>query len=170
MDCRQEAILSSDKVVAYIKPSHGGSAVEIDCLPVGANMAVKKSVLAHVGPFDLRRGHRDGNAFGAEESEWLFRAMVAGCRFDYCPGAWVLHPMEALRSRKAMRRRAFAQGRGAAGMAAVIAGKGLPLQKLFRGPSGGREAGKNAFFHELRLLLAMGMAWEMMKPDYAQKI
>ncbi|MEW5735628.1 MAG: glycosyltransferase [Thermodesulfobacteriota bacterium] len=134
-------------------------------LPVGAAMAIRREAVERLGPFDPELGHRDGVTFGAEESEWFFRAMTSGFRFAYRPEAWVLHPMEAFRPKAAMRRRAFAQGRGAARMAAAIVRKGLPLRRFFRGPAGGREAGKTAFFYELRFLLAMGMGWEMVQAN-----
>lgn len=130
-------------------------------LPVGANMALRRSAIEELGPFDEALGHVGRAGFGAEESELFCRALAAGRRVDYIPGAWVLHPMEALRSKAALRRRAFFQGRGAARMAAALKRKGLAPRSLFRGLAGAGQEGKNAFFWELRMLLAAGMLAEM---------
>jgi GT2 family glycosyltransferase len=70
-------------------------------LPVGANLAVTREALGAVGPF--REGlDRIGNSLISNgDTEWLRRALAAGRRIRYWPGASVRHrvPPERLTKR-----------------------------------------------------------------------
>lgn len=62
-----------------------------DEVPVGANMAIRASVLGRSSaPFDTRLGHRGSTYFAYEEFE-VFRQLRAAGRLVYRPDAVVLH-------------------------------------------------------------------------------
>lgn len=96
--------------LAACDPEPGGDHSEF--VPVGANMAVRRSWLDRVGPFKTSLGRR-GRSLGASEEEELFlRLRSQGGRVGYADRAAVLHEVEAERIRKGwFLRRAFAQGR-----------------------------------------------------------
>jgi len=78
---------------------------------VGANMALRKSVVEKYGPYrsDL---NRINDLLGGEDTEYCWRLLRAGERVVYVPQAVVYHPVEAYRTtRKYIQSFAFHYGR-----------------------------------------------------------
>ena len=86
-----------------------------DNLPVGANMAIRRSLLKADPLFDPRLGNTRGLALANEEFEMMHRLVLAGHRLVYCPTAVVRHrPLPGRTTSKALRRAAFHHGFGMA--------------------------------------------------------
>lgn len=60
-------------------------------VPIGANLAVKTSVLRRYGPFCASLGRNRDALMGGEEVELLFRVMKDGLRVWYSASAYVVH-------------------------------------------------------------------------------
>lgn len=102
----------------------------IDC-PRGGNMAFRREVLETVGGFSERFGRRPGSLISLEEVDVCQRAVAAGFRLRYVPGAPLLHLVEALRFEPGwFERRLESQGRSLALFDAVHHGRGRLLARL----------------------------------------
>ncbi len=66
---------------------------------IGANMAVRRDVLTHVGGFALHLGKLRGTLLSGEDHDLCQRVRAAGLRADYCPDVRVSHWVPAERTR-----------------------------------------------------------------------
>jgi GT2 family glycosyltransferase len=95
----------------------------LDC-PRGGNMAFRRAVFERVGGFSPAFGRRPGSLISLEEVEICARAVRAGFRLGYVPGAPLLHLVEAYRYEGDwFRRRLHWQGRSLAMFDAVEGGR-----------------------------------------------
>jgi GT2 family glycosyltransferase len=76
-------------------------------VPLGVNMAFRRSAFDRAGLFDPHTGRRAGTLLGQEVREWCIRARRAGLRGFYLPGMAVEHIIPADRLRKPYFRRWF---------------------------------------------------------------
>jgi len=76
-------------------------------VPLGVNMAFRRSAFDRAGLFDTRTGRKAGTLLGQEVREWCIRARAAGVRGFYAPAMVVQHLIPAARLRKAYYRRWF---------------------------------------------------------------
>jgi glycosyltransferase involved in cell wall biosynthesis len=76
-------------------------------VPLGVNMAFRRSAFERAGLLDPNTGRRAGTLLGQEVREWCIRARQAGLRGYYIPGMEVRHIIPADRLRKAYFRRWF---------------------------------------------------------------
>jgi glycosyltransferase involved in cell wall biosynthesis len=99
-------------------PSEDGSHV----MPIGANMAVRASVLRRIGGLRQDLGKLSGTLRTGEDHELFLRLVRAGCRGVYEPSARVRHfvPRERL-ERHYFRRWLYQNGRDVAGLDRVYA-------------------------------------------------
>ncbi len=74
-------------------------------IPIGANMAVRRSVFDRVGVFDPRLGRVGKSLLGQEQAEFFHRTRRAGLRGLYVPEMKVAHHVPAARLTKAYFRR-----------------------------------------------------------------
>lgn len=73
---------------------------ESDVMPIGANMAVRASVVARLGGLRTDLGKLDGSLRTGEDHEFFLRLRRAGCRGTYEPTALVRHLVPAARLRR----------------------------------------------------------------------
>ena len=74
-------------------------------VPVGANMAVRRSLTARIGGFYTGLGRRGGTLLGQEQAEFFYRSRAAGARGRYVPAMTLEHHVPAHRlSREYFRR------------------------------------------------------------------
>ena len=66
-------------------------------MPIGANMAVRASVIARVGGLRTDLGKLEGSLRTGEDHEFFLRLLHAGCRGTYEPSALVRHLVPASR-------------------------------------------------------------------------
>lgn len=85
-----------------IRTEHSGDFQIIDArqAPFGANMAIKKSVLKHVGLFDTNRGRKGSILASGEDGEMFERIITAGFKVMFLGQARVHHKVEAFRLTK----------------------------------------------------------------------
>jgi GT2 family glycosyltransferase len=76
-------------------------------VPLGVNMAFRRSAFERAGLFDARTGRRAGTLLGQEVREWCIRARAAGVRGWYVPEMTLQHIIPAERLRKQYFRRWF---------------------------------------------------------------
>ena len=76
-------------------------------VPLGVNMAFRRSAFERAGMFDTQTGRRAGTLLGQEVREWCIRARAAGVRGFYAPEMVVQHVIPASRLNKAYFRRWF---------------------------------------------------------------
>jgi glycosyltransferase involved in cell wall biosynthesis len=76
-------------------------------VPLGVNMAFRRSAFERAGLLDPNTGRRAGTLLGQEVREWCIRARQAGLRGYYIPGMEVRHIIPVDRLRKAYFRRWF---------------------------------------------------------------
>ena len=69
-------------------------------VPLGVNMAVRRSAFWRVGEFDVRLGRTVGTLMGQAEREWCLRARALGVVGYYLPAAVVHHHIPARRLTK----------------------------------------------------------------------
>ncbi len=74
-------------------------------IPLGVNMAVRRSVFGRVGVFDPALGRVGGALLGQEQAEFFHRTRRAGIRGLYVPGMVLEHHVPAARLRRAYFRR-----------------------------------------------------------------
>jgi GT2 family glycosyltransferase len=74
-------------------------------MPLGVNMAFRRSAFDRAGGWDPRVGRRAGTLLGQEVREWCVRAHTAGLRGWYAPGMMVEHVIPAARLTKQYFRR-----------------------------------------------------------------
>jgi glycosyltransferase involved in cell wall biosynthesis len=70
-------------------------------VPIGVNMAFRRTAFDRAGLWDNRVGRRKGTLLGQEVREWMFRARAAGLRGYYAPSMVVRHviPRDRLNKR-----------------------------------------------------------------------
>jgi hypothetical protein len=114
-------------------------------LPIGANMAVRRSALPPGPPFDPRLGHRPGAPMGGDENALMYR-LRSGWRLRYAPAALARHRVGPDRVRwAALTRQFFYFGVGEARLLRCAEGPGdLPnlahrVDAFRRGVVGARE-------------------------------
>jgi len=66
-------------------------------VPLGANMAVRRSLIDRVGGFDPELGRRGNSLLGQEQAEFFCRSRDAGARGLYVPAMGLLHHVPARR-------------------------------------------------------------------------
>ena len=76
-------------------------------VPLGVNMAFRRSAFERAGLFDPDTGRKAGTLLGQEVREWCIRARAAGLRGCYVPEIAVRHVIPAARLRKRYFRRWF---------------------------------------------------------------
>jgi glycosyltransferase involved in cell wall biosynthesis len=76
-------------------------------VPLGVNMAFRRSAFDRAGLFDPHTGRKAGTLLGQEVREWCMRAGAAGVRGFYAPELALRHIIPASRLRKAYFRRWF---------------------------------------------------------------
>ena len=76
-------------------------------MPLGVNMAMRRSAIERAGGFDPRIGRKAGTLLGQEVREWCIRAHAAGLKGFYIPDIVVRHLIPAERLTKAYFRRWF---------------------------------------------------------------
>jgi glucosyl-dolichyl phosphate glucuronosyltransferase len=96
-------------------------------VPLGVNMAMRKSAIDRVGGFDPRIGRKAGTLLGQEVREWCLRAHAAGLTGFYIPDLVVQHMIPADRLTKQYFRRWF-YWRGIS-RAMLYAETGLDMEK-----------------------------------------
>jgi len=96
-------------------------------VPLGVNMAMRKSAIDRVGGFDPRIGRKAGTLLGQEVREWCLRAHAAGLTGFYIPELVVQHLIPADRLTKQYFRRWF-YWRGIS-RAMLYAETGLDMEK-----------------------------------------
>lgn len=96
-------------------------------VPLGVNMAFRRSALERVGGFNPRIGRKAGTLLGQEVREWCLRAHDAGLRGFYVPEMVVQHVIPADRLQKRYYRRWF-YWRGIS-RAMLYADTGLDMEK-----------------------------------------
>jgi GT2 family glycosyltransferase len=96
-------------------------------VPLGVNMAFRRTVLDRVGGFNPRIGRKAGTLLGQEVREWCLRAHEAGATGWYLPDMAVEHRIPADRLRKSYFRRWF-YWRGVS-RAMLYADTGLDMEK-----------------------------------------
>ena len=83
-----------------------------DVMPIGANMAVRASVIARLGGLRTDLGKLDGSLRTGEDHEFFLRLLRAGCRGTYEPSALVRHLVPAARLYRGYFRRWLFQNGG----------------------------------------------------------
>ena len=76
-------------------------------MPLGVNMAFRRSAFERVGGWDVRVGRKAGTLLGQEVREWCIRARAAGVRGCYAPNLALRHVIPASRLTKRYFRRWF---------------------------------------------------------------
>jgi len=76
-------------------------------VPIGVNMAFRKSAFERAGLWSNRVGRKKGTLLGQEVREWMLRARAAGLRGYYTPAMVVHHMIQPDRLEKAYFRRWF---------------------------------------------------------------
>jgi len=76
-------------------------------VPLGVNMAMRRSAIERAGGFDTRIGRKAGTLLGQEVREWCLRAHAAGLAGYYVPDMVVQHLIPADRLNKEYFRRWF---------------------------------------------------------------
>jgi glycosyltransferase involved in cell wall biosynthesis len=76
-------------------------------VPLGVNMAFRRTAFEKAGPFDPDTGRKAGTLLGQEVREWCIRAHAAGVRGFYVPEISVRHVIPASRLTKRYYRRWF---------------------------------------------------------------
>jgi glycosyltransferase involved in cell wall biosynthesis len=74
-----------------------GKGVNEQIMPIGANMAVRRSVVDRIGGWNPTLGKLQGTLRTGEDHEFALRLMAARCRGVYEPDAWVRHRVPAER-------------------------------------------------------------------------
>jgi cellulose synthase/poly-beta-1,6-N-acetylglucosamine synthase-like glycosyltransferase len=81
-------------------------------MPIGANMAVRASVIARLGGLRTDLGKLEGSLRTGEDHEFFLRLLHAGCRGTYEPSALVRHLVPASRLDRGYFRRWLLQNGG----------------------------------------------------------
>jgi glycosyltransferase involved in cell wall biosynthesis len=66
-------------------------------IPMGVNMAVRRSLIDHVGGFHLGLERRGNSLMGQGQAEFFYRTRAAGARGLYIPEMWLKHTVPAVR-------------------------------------------------------------------------
>jgi glycosyltransferase involved in cell wall biosynthesis len=132
----------------------------------GVNCAVRRASLEALGPYRSDLGPQSATGGGGDDMDMFFRALAAGQRIQYVPGAVVAHVIPPVRTSKSFHRQRIFNGRG--DVFKVVAAHassgpqilGIPRYRYrraladLRGYAAGlvRRNRPAAFYHELRLL------------------
>jgi glycosyltransferase involved in cell wall biosynthesis len=101
-------------------------------MPLGANMAVRASVISRLGGLRTDLGKLEGSMRTGEDHEFFLRLLHAGCRGVYEPAALVRHTVPASRlSRSYFRRWRYQNGRDVSRLERSYMGR---MSVLFRVP------------------------------------
>jgi glycosyltransferase involved in cell wall biosynthesis len=108
--------------------SNGPAHVTPDIMPIGANMAVRSSVIARIGGLRTDLGKLAGSLRTGEDHEFFLRLLHAGCCGVYEPAAIVHHfvPRERLR-RDYFRQWLYQNGRDVAKLERAYTAEGRRL-------------------------------------------
>ncbi|MDX2029390.1 MAG: glycosyltransferase [Blastocatellia bacterium] len=102
---QQVSFLPGEERREYVFPGDG-------CIGMGANMAMRRDLLAAIGLFDVRLGA--GRFFaGADEVDLFYRALRAGYRLLYAPNVLVHHDHDRVTVEQASRLE-YGYGKGCA--------------------------------------------------------
>jgi glycosyltransferase involved in cell wall biosynthesis len=74
-------------------------------IPIGANMAVRRSLFARIGGFDPGLGRTGTSLLGQEQADFFCRSRAAGARGLYVPAMSLCHHVPAARLRREYFRR-----------------------------------------------------------------
>jgi glucosyl-dolichyl phosphate glucuronosyltransferase len=74
-------------------------------VPLGANMAVRRTLFARIGGFDPELGRRGNSLLGQEQAEFFCRSRAAGARGLYVPAMALEHHVPAARLTRSYFRR-----------------------------------------------------------------
>src|SRR5207248_5317763 len=74
-------------------------------VPLGANMAVRRTLIERIGGFDPRLGRTGRSLLGQEQAEFFCRSRAAGARGRYVPEMVLYHHVPASRLNKSYFRR-----------------------------------------------------------------
>jgi len=74
-------------------------------IPIGANMAVRRSLFNRIGGFDSGLGRTGGSLLGQEQADFFCRSRAAGARGLYVPEMSLFHHVPASRLRREYFRR-----------------------------------------------------------------
>jgi glycosyltransferase involved in cell wall biosynthesis len=74
-------------------------------VPLGANMAVRRSLIERIGGFDPELGRKGDSLLGQEQAEFFCRSRAAGARGSYEPDMALRHHVPARRLTRAYFRR-----------------------------------------------------------------
>ena len=74
-------------------------------VPLGANMAVRRSLIDHIGGFDPKLGRSGNSLLGQEQAEFFCRSRAIGARGLYVPAMSLHHHVPATRLTRAYFRR-----------------------------------------------------------------
>lgn len=86
---------------------------QLPALMVGCNMAFRRTTVDAVGEFDVTLG-AGTPAGSAEDTDYLYRALLLGLRIEYVPDVLVAHNHGRRRAEEvAQLKRSYARGRGA---------------------------------------------------------
>jgi len=119
-------------------PENGDARLDISAgqnqvVPIGANMAVRRSVIGHIGGLRVDLGKLDGSLRTGEDHEFFLRMLHAGFRGIYEPTALVHHRVGTERlDRRYFRRWLHQNGRDVARLNHVYSRRDVP--RLFRVP------------------------------------
>ena len=70
-------------------------------VPLGANMAVRRTLIDRIGGFDPELGRRGRSLLGQEQAEFFCRSRAVGARGLYVPKMWLYHHVPARRLTRA---------------------------------------------------------------------
>lgn len=98
---------------------------------IGCNMAIRRRLLERIGIFDPRFGA--GAALrAAEDTDFAFRALRAGCRIAYAPDVLLYHNHKRVTPDQVMRlRRNYTYGDGALLMKHLVAGDSTAMRWFY---------------------------------------
>lgn len=130
--------------VRLFNPSHYPMTVKLDAVPkvmemqqfpgdflLGCNMAFRRSVPARIGKFDDRFG-AGAPLRAAEDTDFLHRALIAGCRIAYHPDVLLYHNHGRVTHDQVMRlRRSYNYADGAFLMKCLLAGERMAPRWIY---------------------------------------
>lgn len=96
--------------------------------PSGGNVVMRRELFDRVGPFSLELGPRGHNLGGAEDVEWMRRALAGGARLQYIPEMIQYHYVDPARLTVGyLMRKAYERSASTTQLAGDPKGRRLPL-------------------------------------------